>query len=326
MTLSQAKCTPSSHGSRSPHPSPEANSEAELYVPDFTQFPAAFPPPDRHRVRRITLAVLLTLGVLMFLTAIIIHSTLVTQADVAQQKRADQQEMLSRINSLEKAGGEENYRDCITHAKTLLLTANLSSLVHMQTEAVLKKCQTQIKAQIEIKDTELLERANQAAAKDQLKNAIALASQVEGKHRLAAQELISQWSGQILTLAEDAYEGGNLDNAVKMARAIAPDNLLYETSQTKIKLWNQDWAMDAAKWKMADTAMKNNQIETARSHIKHLMASHNPYWQRVAYQLQANVDQLQIHRESSLRTSVLTWMIIIIGGWGWLSCFRGHRA
>ena len=82
--------------------------------------------------------------------------------------------------------------------------------------------------------------------------------------------------------------------------------------------------MDNAEWKMADAAVKADRLETARSHIKPLMASRNPYWRSSAQQLQEGVDRLQSSRESSLKSGVLTWIVIITSGWGWLSFFRGR--
>ncbi len=328
MTLSQAKRTPPSHSSRSPHLRSKAESEAELYAPDFMQLsPVDPPPPDPIRVRRITLAVLLTLGVLMFLTAVMACLAVDKYADIVryetesaavenQKKSADQQTMLSQIESLEKAGNEENYRNCITEAKSLLLIPSLTGETRIQGKTILTKCQTQM-------GIKLLEKANQVAAKDQLRDAIAFANQVEGSQQNEAQQSIRTWSERIIKLAEDAYYRGELENAVNMAGAIAFDNPLYKTSQTAINSWRQDWAMDNAEWKMADVAVKADRLETARSHIKQLMASRNPYWRSSAQQLQADVDRLQSSREPSL-SGVLTWIVVITSGWGWLSFLRGR--
>ena len=239
MTLSQAKRTLPSHSSQSPHLRSTSELEAELYAPDFMQIsPADLPPPDPIRVRRITLAVLLTLGVLMFLTAVMACLAVNKYADTVrykiesaaienQKKSADQQAMLSQIESLEKAGNEENYRNCITGAKSLLLIPSLPGETRIQGKTILTKCQTQM-------GIKLLENANQMAAKDQLRDAIALANQVEGSQQNEAQRSIRTWSERIMKLAEDAYYRGELESAVNMAEAIALDNPLYKTSQTAV--------------------------------------------------------------------------------------------
>jgi hypothetical protein len=374
MALSQAKRSQSSsHATRSPH----LGSESELYVPSFTQAspPSVVPQPpatDPQQVRRLTLAILLTLAVLISLTTTLAYGAVTTYGAIEQRKLASaaveqrqmirtQQMMISHIESLQDAGGEANYSECITDAKRLL-AAELYGTIYMQAKAALRDCQVQI-------GNRRIVQAQQAAAEGNLRIAIALAHQVEGDKQPEAQQLIKTWSTQIMKLAEDAYNAGELHSAVGMAGAIVRSNPLYAASQAKIENWNREWAANTAHLQVATAAVNADQLETARFHVRQLTS--HPYWLPQTQELQTAIEQRQTQydrlykeaqsslelnqcrrsldlanqlpntmpwanlkqsltkraesacNEATLQTGVLTWVVGVISGW--LIYFRGRR-
>ncbi len=133
------------------------------------------------------------------------------------------------------------------------------------------EAQTMIAAwtdQIEvIQDQPILNEANQLATNEQLKDAIAVAEQIQDDRALfeQAQAMITDWT-RTLQIREDspileeakslAYEG-SLTRAINVAAQIAPGRALYGEARNAIELWEAElayiWAQEAARQQEANT-------------------------------------------------------------------------
>ncbi len=114
--------------------------------------------------------------------------------------------------------------------------------------------------QIEIiQDQPILTEANQLAGEDQLREAIAIAEQIQGDRALhgQAQAMIKDWTrtiqieedGPILEKAKSLAYSGSLTAAIDLAAQIAPGRALYGDAQNAIELWEAErayiWKLEA---------------------------------------------------------------------------------
>jgi len=101
-----------------------------------------------------------------------------------------------------------------------------------------------------IQDQPILNEANTLASDDKLKEAIAVAEQIEDDRALhdQAQAMIQDWTRTIqieedtpiLTDAKDLAFEGYLSRAIALASQIAPGRALYAEAQTAIELWEAE--------------------------------------------------------------------------------------
>jgi hypothetical protein len=114
--------------------------------------------------------------------------------------------------------------------------------------------------QIEIiQDQPILTQANQLAGEDKLREAIAVAEQIQGDRALhgQAQAMIKDWTrtiqieedGPILEKAKSLAYSGSLTAAIDLAAQIAPGRALYGDAQNAIELWEAErayiWQLEA---------------------------------------------------------------------------------
>ncbi|MEM9119654.1 MAG: hypothetical protein AAGD09_17490 [Cyanobacteria bacterium P01_F01_bin.56] len=110
-----------------------------------------------------------------------------------------------------------------------------------------------------IQDQPILNEANQLASADKLREAIAIAQQIQNDRALhtQAQAMIKNWT-RTVQIEEDspileeakslAYEG-SLTDAIELAAQIAPDRALHREAQNAIGLWEAErayiWQLEA---------------------------------------------------------------------------------
>ncbi|WP_224410148.1 serine/threonine-protein kinase [Oscillatoria salina] len=56
--------------------------------------------------------------------------------------------------------------------------------------------------------------------------------------------------------AEQAFDRGNIEEAIRLAESISPESSAYEESQTAVKKWQQEWKLAEAQFKATETAFK----------------------------------------------------------------------
>lgn len=261
--------------------------------------------PYPHRTRQLALLSLVcTIVVTVFLTALISHPLLTAHIALEQKKleaaatqqaqlAQTQQVQLQRAEFLKGLGGEANALACTANMKSLLQTEP-AGIVHTQSQALLRDCQNQL-------GIIQLSQAKQAAAANHLSWAIARANQVEGDHQAQAQSWTNAWSKQMLDSAETYYQQGNLSAMEKVIGAIAPENLLYPSSQATLHAWKTEWAENARHWEQAQLSFTDDQIEAARTHLAQI--SSHPYWNQKSLQLKQAVEQRYQESEALYKQS-----------------------
>ena len=110
-----------------------------------------------------------------------------------------------------------------------------------------------------IQDQPILNEANQLASADQLREAIAVAQQIQDDRALhaQAQAMIKDWTrtiqieedSPILEKAKSLAYQGSLTDAINMAAQIAPGRALHSEAQNAISLWEAErayiWKLEA---------------------------------------------------------------------------------
>lgn len=232
-----------------------------------------FSPPDRLQPIRLGLALVLTSSAFVASGSLAVRLYSLTQA--YQQQRTDQmhQAMLSRVEYLKAA---QDYGTCILAAQQI----PAESLFYSRATILQAQCEKALTVSV-------IQRAQTKAAAGQLKDAIAeiqtVADRAVTDTAVAAkiQQSLWEWSNQILRIAEGYYldPSGRLEDAVRTAGAITPDNPLYNEAQAKIRSWQQEWWINQSRWQAAQAALKAHQLETALMQAQQIT---HPYWSQQA--------------------------------------------
>jgi hypothetical protein len=226
-----------------------------------------FPPPsNRLQSIRLGLAVLLTGSVVLFSGTVAFRLYSMIQAN--KQQRTDQlhQAILTRVTYLKTA---KNYTACIAEAQKI----PVESLFRSQAETLQDQCQS-------LSIETVIQQAQAMAAAGQLKDAIAEIQTVSSSAAATqVRQLVWEWSNRMLQVADSTYRdpSGKLQEAIHIASAIAPDNLLYAEAQAKIRTWQQEWLTNQAHWQAAQAALTAHQPATALLQIQQIT---HPYWQQ----------------------------------------------
>jgi serine/threonine protein kinase len=100
-------------------------------------------------------------------------------------------------------------------------------------------------------------------------------------------------SGKQLLKAQEAYEAGNLQDAIALAQSINDGSKVYEESQTIIKQWEAEWEKGNQKLQQIEIAFEEKQWETVLQDAKKM--PQNPTWKNklnpLITQAQTNLDQ-----------------------------------
>lgn len=121
---------------------------------------------------------------------------------------------------------------------------------------------------------------------DDLLDAIALLQVLSEDHPLRNEidRHISEWSEQILTLAQVQFAQGNLDEAIAIARKI-PDNVANKPLiEEKINKWNEIWQKAEQIAQEVENQLRQSQWNKAFLEAVNLLNVDNEYWQTTKYQ------------------------------------------
>lgn len=121
---------------------------------------------------------------------------------------------------------------------------------------------------------------------DGLSEAIRMARLVPPEHPLAAQSdrLVEQASQSLLALAEDSFQGGNLEEAIDAARRIPVLTAAYKTADERIESWQAAWDTAQSIDSDAQAFAERGQWEQAFAKARELRQLGNRYWDGDRYQ------------------------------------------
>jgi len=127
------------------------------------------------------------------------------------------------------------YEECVNQAKTV----PQNSRFYTYTQALLHECQ--------------LAQATRFAAQQNFKAAITEASKIPQDCNQDAQQLIAQWSDNILETTNN-YQSGKLNDAIAIAKAI-PETSPVCKNRAGINQWSRDWEKNNSYFTAAQKAL-----------------------------------------------------------------------
>ncbi len=138
--------------------------------------------------------------------------------------------------------------------------------------------------------------ADQPTAND-LAGAIQLANAISLDHPLRADgdRLIQQWSSRLLELAENTFNEGKLDEAIKLAQEIPEGIALHSTAATRISEWRATWNQGEKISEDTQTALQEDKLSIALVEARKLLKLKNQYWNTMRFQ--ELVNQIQASKE-----------------------------
>ncbi|MDJ1168004.1 hypothetical protein PMG71_01025 [Roseofilum sp. BLCC_M154] len=115
---------------------------------------------------------------------------------------------------------------------------------------------------------------------EDLESAIAFVDQWDSSHSLYAesQRLMANWSKAILEFARREMQAGNLEKAIEMAGKVPETSPLYSEAQTKIELWQADWATGQDIYEKALKAIESQNWTLAYQQVALLGKLDDPFW------------------------------------------------
>ena len=145
-----------------------------------------------------------------------------------------------------------------------------------------------------LSDSERLYCADQATRKgkaEALSSALELTSNWSKSHPLYTQanRLEDEWSQSILVLARQRMDGGDLDQAVALARKVPQSSEAYREAQNLIDQWQLNWNQGEELVQTAQTAIKEQNWKRATEQVRLLVQLGDDYWQQRADEIVASM-------------------------------------
>lgn len=129
-------------------------------------------------------------------------------------------------------------------------------------------------------------------------DAIQLADSMARNHPLRGDgdRLIRQWSNRLLELGENAFQTGELDQAIKLAEGIPSDIELYDTAIARTQAWKKIWDEAQTIHDAAQSALQSDELVQAFAEARKLLIVKNQYWSTTRFQ--ELVNEIQASKES----------------------------
>ncbi|MGC9525626.1 MAG: hypothetical protein ACP5D7_08825 [Limnospira sp.] len=108
---------------------------------------------------------------------------------------------------------------------------------------------------------------------------------------------IEEWSGDILRLAEETFQAGELSGAIAMAKKIPAGTSAAAAVEQQIGDWRDLWKKAEGIYRKAEDLMREEQLNQAFREATRLLNVRNTYWETTKYQ--ELTDLIQIAREDS---------------------------
>jgi len=118
-----------------------------------------------------------------------------------------------------------------------------------------------------------------------LLQAIALVRGLPKDHPLRMQidQLVEEWSEQILALADESFQQGKLKEAIAMARKIPQDVAAYKLVEEQITKWESTWRSAEEIYQEAESQMRQQRWHLAFMAASKLLNVGNNYWATTKY-------------------------------------------
>ncbi|BAY07208.1 chromosome segregation ATPase [Calothrix sp. NIES-2098] len=118
-----------------------------------------------------------------------------------------------------------------------------------------------------------------------LLQAIGLVKQLPKNHPLRgeADRFIETWSEDILQLADQSFQAGNLDEAIAIARKIPDDVSAYKLVEEKITKWQSIWSRGEEIYQQAEAELRERHWQSAFMLSAKLLRLDNKYWSTTKY-------------------------------------------
>jgi hypothetical protein len=131
--------------------------------------------------------------------------------------------------------------------------------------------------------------AQLAASKQTLADllqAIGLLKQVPQDHPLRAEadRFLERWSRDILTLADESFQAGKLEEAIATARKIPNDLSAYNLVEEQISKWQSIWSKAEGIYKETEEELKQQRWQSAFMLAAKLVRVDNRYWANTKYE------------------------------------------
>ncbi len=170
------------------------------------------------------------------------------------------------LNEIEVLKDNQQYEECVSQAEAIT-RENANLTFSNRAQSLLGDC---------------LLAAAQQLSETSFREAIVKASVItdEMERYDAAQEHIRRWSDEILKIATNKYDVGNLDEAVAIASAIPNTSPVFDQAQETIHQWQETWSASAARLTAAEAALTQKNWQEAIAQARQLESV--PYWQAQA--------------------------------------------
>ncbi|MBW4559742.1 MAG: chromosome segregation ATPase [Mojavia pulchra JT2-VF2] len=118
-----------------------------------------------------------------------------------------------------------------------------------------------------------------------LLQAIGLVKQLPQNHPLRgeADRFLERWSRDILQLADQSFQTGNLDEAIATARKIPDDLPAYQTVEEQINKWQSIWSKGEEIYQQAEDELRQRHWQSAFMLSAKLLRVDNKYWASTKY-------------------------------------------
>lgn len=131
--------------------------------------------------------------------------------------------------------------------------------------------------------------AGKRTTKDLLE-AIELVKSLPPDHPLydEAKRLIELWAQEILDLGEEAFQAGNLDEAINTANRVPKVGSAHTQVEGRIKRWKSIWSSAESLYRKAEDALRKENWRLALTEAGRLLSIDNKFWQTTKYQELSN--------------------------------------
>ena len=134
---------------------------------------------------------------------------------------------------------------------------------------------------------------------DSLLEAIALVEALPDDHPLRSEinRYVEQWASEILNLAEEKLQAGELEEAIAIARKIPDGVQAYSLAEDRIERWQSIWSEAEEIYAEAERQLRSFNWNQAFREAVQLTNIDNRYWATTKYQ--ETIDKIQLAREES---------------------------
>ncbi len=124
-----------------------------------------------------------------------------------------------------------------------------------------------------------------------LLQAITLVKQLPDNHPLRGEinRLLEEWSRDILQLADQSFQAGNLEEAIATARQIPTDVKVSELVEAQIQKWQTIWSKAEGIYQEAEKELRQRHWQSAFMLSARLLRVNNKYWASTKYDQLNNI-------------------------------------